>query len=165
MKTIITILFLTSMAANAQVACGLMPLRPVGSCANMQPVCLCNGVGSCHWQWACQSPQPAQPNVGGFDTRVAPPAALELRPIPYPDVDPLDSAIKLQQLRAMKQEQELKAQQIRALQVQTQQQATPNPLPVSSAPPSEGNVRLSEIQMQAIVSLLERIAVATETQA
>jgi hypothetical protein len=80
-------------------------------------------------------------------------------------VDPLDSAIKLQQLRAMKQEQELKAQQIRALQVQTQQQATPNPLPVSSAPPSEGNVRLSEIQMQAIVSLLERIAVATETQA
>jgi hypothetical protein len=180
MKTIITILFLASVAANAQVGCGLMPIKPASSCSNLQPVCLCNGVGTCRWQWACQASQATQPSLGGFNTNVAPPAALELRTIPYPDVDPMEQALKYRQaqqnLKIGQQEMQTRALEQQKLQMdldqrraineaQAQQQTTPNPQPISSVPPSERYVRLSETQMQAIVSLLERIAVATETLA
>ena len=42
-------------SASAQFGCGIPPIPPIPQigCSAMQPTCVCDAQGQCHWEFVC----------------------------------------------------------------------------------------------------------------
>lgn len=92
---------------SAQIGCStqLKPLRPISAGSNATLLCLClqNATG-CHWEWASST---EQPRYGGVDP------SIPLRVQTPQTIDIIDSAIKAQQLRNLRLQNQRMEQQLR----------------------------------------------------
>jgi hypothetical protein len=89
-------------AGYAQTGClgQLQPVKPATACLNTSLLCLCGPDGNyCHWGWVCK-PETAAPQP---QTTLDPSIPLSGRPAVIND--PVETAIRLQQLRQMQQQQ------------------------------------------------------------
>jgi len=118
---------------HAQSAClaQIQPIRPVSAGPKAALLCLCaqNNTG-CHWQWASaplgRSTQPAPVQSDTSIYRITPPSQAQ-------PMSPLDMAIKAEEIRALRLENQQRQQEIQHSQSPAAPAAIPDPASVPSS--------------------------------